>query len=427
MISVIAMMMVVGLMVSCDNANISPELKAEELVSVSFDEGASRGLTGSIEAFSKGNYYWKYAAQKADASGLISGQTPSYDESGAVWIKKGTGTKSSGKGLDNSINGFSQGFWNFTLYAYTDDDGNNLAYSGEITGQKLQKSETGNTVVVRVAPIATGNGTLKVDTANIRFVPKQNSALTAEQLASLSKVVTVQKWENGGPTGSPETNPAPVNGSLSYSLSAGTYKVTVKFVRNDGITYSEGYAIVTVYSNVTTIVSGYLDEFTTEAVFDSDAEVINKVAIFTLNNVTDINASITDNVTLVDTSEESNRKVEAVVMQDDARKQLSDAVNNSVYKNEVATSRTAELQLKVDTTSATENTVTLEIGMSSVVRTTISSSEGSDSVVYTETSAIKSLDKYVTVKVQMQKYLSNVAVTHNGHDMVSSESTTADQ
>ena len=99
MISVIAMMMVVGLMVSCDNANISPELKAEELVSVSFDEGASRGLTGSIEAFSKGNYLWKYAAQKADTSGLISGQTRSYDESGAEWI---TGKDSDGnriKGL----------------------------------------------------------------------------------------------------------------------------------------------------------------------------------------------------------------------------------------------------------------------------------------------------------------------------------------
>lgn len=427
MISVIAMMMVVGLMVSCDNANISPELKAEELVSVSFDEGASRGLTGSIEAFSKGNYYWKYAAQKADTSGLISGQTRSYDEEGADWINKDADGNCSGPSL-GTVSGFSQGYWNFKLFAYTytDEEGYNLAYTGEITGQLLQK-DVSNNVMVTVAPIASGNGTLKVDTAHISFVPKQNSALTAEQLASFAKVVTVQKWENNAVTGSPETNPEPVDGALTYNnLSAGTYRVTVGFVRNDGIKYTEGYAIATVYSNVTTIVSGYLDEFTTNADFDSDAEVINKVAIFTLENVSDIDASITGNVTLVETSEESNRKVEAVVMKDDAKKQLSDAVNNSVYKD-VEAERTAELQLKVDTTSATENTVTLEIGMSSVVTTKISSSEGSDSVVYTETSAIKSLKDYVTVKVQMQKYLSNVAVTHNGHDMVSSESTTADQ
>lgn len=292
MISIMAMMMVIGLMVSCDNANAIPEQKVEELVSVSFDEGTSRGLTGSIEAFDKNQYYWKYAAIKADDSGLISGQTPSYNAQGAVWIKKGTDNKSGGEGLDGTISGFSQGYWNFTLYAYTDDAGNNLAYSGVVTGQKLQKSETGNTVVVRVAPITTGNGSLLVDTTKIRLVPNQNSSLTDEQLATFSKIVIVEKFVDGDVLGSPIS---PISeGTTEYSLEAGTYKVTVKFVRNDELTYAEGYAIATVYSNVKTIVSGYLDEITTDASFDSDAEVINKTVVSDSIDKGAINTIVTD-------------------------------------------------------------------------------------------------------------------------------------
>lgn len=415
MISVIAMMMVVGLMVSCDNANISPELKAEELVSVSFDEGASRGLTGSIEAFSKDKYYWKYAAQKADTSGLISGQTSSYDDRGAEWINKGTDGKASQKNL-GTVNGFSQGYWNFKLFAYTDESGNNLAYTGEITGQLLKKGES-NKVMVTVAPIASGNGTLKVDTAHISFVPKQNSALTAEQLASFSKVVTVQKWENGeGTTGEPVNNPAPVNGSLSYSLPAGTYKVTVGFVRNDGITYTEGYAIATVYSNVTTIVSGYLDEFTTNADFDSDAEVINKTAVSEFKTITESGNAFSTNVTLAEDGKTvQDSKVSAEVPVVSANDAVVDAIAKSSY-NDGVTSRSASLKLAVDTTAATSSSVTLEIGMSSVLITTIG--EGAEAEEYSETTPVKELNEYVTVKVNLSAGLSNVEVKHTVEENV---------
>lgn len=417
MISIMAMMMVIGLMVSCDNANVIPEQKVEELVSVSFDEGTSRGLTGSIEAFDKNQYYWKYAAKKADDSGLISGQTPSYNEQGAAWIKKGTDNKSGGKGLDGTISGFSQGYWNFTLYAYTDIDGNNLAYSGEITGQKLQKSETGNTVVVRVAPITTGNGSLLVDTAKIRLVPNQNSSLTDEQLATFSKVVIVEKFVNGNVSGSPSS---PISeGTTEYSLEAGTYKVTVKFVRNDELTYAEGYAIATVYSNVKTIVSGYLDEITTDASFASDAEVINKtvvsesIAKASINNIsTDVKVEKTpDDLSVTDT------KVSAVVPANAAKSVLNNAITNSEYANAEGSSSSVSLSLNVNTTEATSSSVTLEIGLDSIVTTTI------DANVHTEITPVKALEKYVTVTVQMQSGLSNVAIKHtikdeNGNDVV---------
>lgn len=417
MISIMAMMMVIGLMVSCDNANAIPEQKVEELVSVSFDEGTSRGLTGSIEAFDKNQYYWKYAAIKADDSGLISGQTPSYNAQGAVWIKKGTDNKSGGEGLDGTISGFSQGYWNFTLYAYTDDAGNNLAYSGVVTGQKLQKSETGNTVVVRVAPITTGNGSLLVDTTKIRLVPNQNSSLTDEQLATFSKIVIVEKFVDGDVLGSPIS---PISeGTTEYSLEAGTYKVTVKFVRNDELTYAEGYAIATVYSNVKTIVSGYLDEITTDASFDSDAEVINKTVVSdsidkgAINTiVTDVKVEKTpDNTSVKDT------KVSAVVPVNAAKKVLNNAIVNSEYANTEGASSSVSLSLNVNTTEATSSSVTLEIGLDSIVTTTI------DANVHTEITPVKALEKYVTVTVQMQSRLSNVAIKHtikdeNGNDVV---------
>ena len=75
----LTVIMVASLFTSCSNS-IAPNI--DETVSVSFDEATSRSLTASLENFVKGDYFWKYAAQKnaSDGTGLNSGATEAYDE-----------------------------------------------------------------------------------------------------------------------------------------------------------------------------------------------------------------------------------------------------------------------------------------------------------------------------------------------------------
>lgn len=96
---------------------------------------------------------------------------------------------------------------------------------------------------------------------------------------------------------------------------------------------------------------------------------------------------------------------------------MNNAIVNSEYANTEGASSSVSLSLNVNTTEATSSSVTLEIGLDSIVTTTI------DANVHTEITPVKALEKYVTVTVQMQSRLSNVAIKHtikdeNGNDVV---------
>ena len=122
--TLLVILLVIGaVLVSCKAEVGTP---ADELVSASFELDSSRALSATLETFDPGEYYWKYAASKneADTSGLHSGETAGYDinpaarEDGALWVK--TGTQGPAKGLAGyKVPDFSQGLWDFTLYAYT--------------------------------------------------------------------------------------------------------------------------------------------------------------------------------------------------------------------------------------------------------------------------------------------------------------------
>ena len=85
--TLLVILLAVGAMlVSCKAEVGTP---ADELVAVSFEDGTSRAITATLEEFNKDNYYWKYAAEKADNSGLTSGETPSYYEDGALPVSEG--------------------------------------------------------------------------------------------------------------------------------------------------------------------------------------------------------------------------------------------------------------------------------------------------------------------------------------------------
>ncbi|MDD6042988.1 MAG: hypothetical protein PUB87_04445 [Eubacteriaceae bacterium] len=402
-------LMIAGLFVSCDNN--APVV--DETVSVSFDEAVSRSLTASLEQFDKTQYYWKYAAQKADTSGLTSGETGTYDETGAAWIKDVDSNGNRIKGL-GSVAGFSQGIWDFKLFAYKSVGTDYmLAYQGEVTGVSLKKGSN-NSVVVSVNPIEGQEaGTLKIDD-NITFVPKKDGNPTT----GFTKVYTVTAL---GSTDSIN----PVDGKTNeWSLSAGAYKVKVDFVK-DGYVYASGSVVATVYSNLTTTVSGELNELVTEAVFDSsiNPDVMNKEASGSAN-LSALKEEDASDVILKDAETEEASKVVAKVPAAAASK-----IIKNVAGNEAPNNTTVALALRVDTVSATNTTLELEIGM----QATVTQKDSENNVIKQTTHKVTELKNSENnpviseVTIKLQPGLRNVVVKHNGTPMTDLSTTTDDQ
>ena len=242
---------VVLLAVSCDSSSLK-----EELVSVAFDEQSSRAISASLPGFSANDYYWYYAAAKVDGSNMVTGNTPTYDCYGARAVKK-----DGGKGL-GIVSGFSQGVWNFTLFAYkeiptTAEARADFVYSGEVTGIMLRSTSgtsNENIVNVVVSPVSDPlkSGTLLIDIGAIMDASTQLGTITG---ASVGYVKIV--------TGSETVTPVPVADDPNYNPASrkctvdavpGAYLVKV-VLEAGGSSYSSS-VVATVYSYLTTTVNG---------------------------------------------------------------------------------------------------------------------------------------------------------------------------
>ncbi|MDY5931133.1 MAG: hypothetical protein SPJ34_03785, partial [Candidatus Ornithospirochaeta sp.] len=246
----LSVMMIACLAISCDN-NAASDAKAET-VSISFAEARSRSLTASIAEFDASKYYWGYAARKTDSTGLKAGETA------FRWVKTGDDDPGiNDTGIANvTIPGFSQGAWEFTLYAYTADSRDSLAYTG-MTNTVLEKGNT-NAIAVTVSPVSEGEGTLFVDISRITIKPaREGSALSGAQQDSFVKEVSVTRMPSGVTIEALE--PSEGIEKYTYSTEPGAYKVSVALKQN-GILYASGSVVATVYSNLTTTVKGDLLE-----------------------------------------------------------------------------------------------------------------------------------------------------------------------
>ena len=385
----LTVLMVASLFISCENNIVKGN---DETVSVKFEQVASKSLTASLAEFKADNYYWAYKATKKDGTGLISGQID------FAWISKGE------KGLSKKVPGFSQGTWEFTLYAYTEEGKNNsrfsetgLAYQGTNPSVTLTK-ESSNKVVVSVSPLSKGKGTLIVDTANISL--KTTSTLDDAQLALFEKQIEVTDLTGG-------TKYYPVEGN--YSLEAGAYKVNVTMYNTESKVAYPGSVVATVYANMTTTVTGTVEEILTNAEFDTfvNPDVMNRKVT---SEPFDNNAQAPINL-----DSDATHKVKAIVPNTVAKKLLNDAaVANGVQDAE----NSMTLTLSVDTTKTGvtndgKSTISYEIGLSSVL-TSISSD---NTVTQYAVPVSGPLDESVVAEIKLQKGLSGVSVTHNGNIM----------
>ena len=390
MTTLLVILLAVGAMlVSCKAEVGTP---ADELVSASFELGSSRALSATLEQFNPENYYWKYAAKKnvADTSGLNSGATNPYSEAGALWVK--TGTQGPVKGLAGyKVPDFSQGLWDFMLFAYKDADGDELIYQGEATAATLVKGGE-NLVHVVVSPAPIGNGILFIGETTL----KPRDTHDSPTVSRFPKVEDLDGHEY-----------TPTSGT-TYELEAGAYKVTVTY-KASGIVYAEGTVMATIYPNMTTTVTGSVDELVTYAQFEAEQnpDIIARTAEATGIRANDIVSS--GKYTLQDTS--ATTTVPAVVtatIPEAAAKALIGSTDPSA---------TMALALNVDTTDSTSTSVTYEIGMTKTVTVNSQST----------TSDVSTVSDWVTVEISLRTGLSGVAVTHDGHPMVESTDTDDDQ
>ena len=405
----------VGL-VSCKN-EIEPA--QEELVSVSFENGTSRALSATLEDFDVKDYYWSYEAKKNDGSGLKSGETGwdvTGEESVHVQEDKGLSTIVGELITPTKVPGFSKGYWNFRLFAYKDASRQQLAYWGEADAVLI--TENYHTASVTVSPISGGAGYLKVGT--ITFNPA-SSISDPTGLVVFNDVVSKynessKKWEPLSPQ------------EYSYDSDTKTYTLDAKqymFTRTysyEGINVASGSVLVTVYSNLTTTVSGSLSEMTSYAQFDAkqNPDAVNVVA--SASDLTYDTESTATHTLVV----ESSTKVQATVTQGSVNEIIAStasALNIGLDEN---TSTDMTLCLGVDTVASTATSVVYEINMTAEIN--YKKTVGEQTVLdETTTADVKAVQEYVTAIIQMQTGLLNVSVLHDGNPMVDSTDTSEDQ
>lgn len=391
-IYVLALALIVTMIaVSC---NADPAASVEETVSVTFSN-SGRNITSELESFNKGQYYWKYAAEKADDSKLNSGATDSYTEEGARFIHEND------TGLVGSLSGFSQGWWNFKLFAYKlVDDEYVLVYQGEAKNQLLTNNGV-NKVTVTVNPItveSTKTGILFIDYDNLDFIPAQ-SGLTEEDIAKFDKKAIVKDLN-----GDTEYGPVATDSSR-YALTPGVYDITI-YIEKSGIIYSAESVVTTVYQGLETKLSGELKESLTHFTFDSELNPDIITAKVTSNVVSSSN--IPQEGLIIS---QNDSKVSAAVPKSVASSYIASIIEANRAAGATEDNTTMTMSVNVQTTEASSGSLTFEIGMSANV--TIANGD----TVQTISDSVSSLSDYVTTVVKIQAGLDNVVVTHKGQTM----------
>lgn len=268
----LAVMLITALFVSCTAEVIDPY---DGLAYVTFGGPASKDLSASYEVQSYEDLYWFYTATKTDAygkTGETSDKTP----------LAGT-AETPAKGLGGKIGPFSQGTWNFELFAYSNSEkaDGTLVYKGSVEGIKLTSSSL-TSVPVSVTPQGE-TGTIEFRNAFFKWAGdsgngKPNIRITvSKEDGTEAYVLRSDISENSGKQIVLQMGGKEEDGKFSIDqiygeVDAGYYKCDVEawFVV-DETTYtifkSEKSFGIRVYGSAKTVVSGDI----TEAV---DSEII---------------------------------------------------------------------------------------------------------------------------------------------------------
>ena len=147
MATILAILLLVLL---CSCSLDSPE-SASRYAYVTFSQpgSQSRAIDLSYEMVPYENLYWFYTADKKDDFGTTGDTIP--DDAHETKVKLPGNAE--GKGTAGTVGPFSQGKWEFKLYAYSSEspDDNNLVYASDAIAVSLRGGETKN-IAVSVTP-----------------------------------------------------------------------------------------------------------------------------------------------------------------------------------------------------------------------------------------------------------------------------------
>lgn len=402
----LAVFVLIGLVLTACNNDVQPV--KEELVYVSFGEGSARALTATLESFDAKDYYWSYEAQKNDGSGLKSGETDAWNETGAgsLQVQAGKGLNTIVGALESptKVPGFSKGYWNFRLFAYQDQARTKLAYWGEADGVLIDSDHHLASVIV--SPTTTGYGYLKIGT--ITFNPASASSVPTDLVIYTDEVRKLEGTEWVIVDETPDDQGV-------YTLPARQYKFTRTY-SYQGIPVASGSVIVTVYPNLTTTISGSLSELTSYAQFkaEQNPDAVNVSAKATEITYDDSTAEETGYVLKTPTTAE--KAVTAAITKNSVDK-IMESIQESDSAIDLSASTTnMTLALGVDTTGATETSIEYEISMTATIN--YKETLGPQEVVDRTTIAdVRNVADYVTAVIPMQKGLDSVIVKHSGLTM----------
>ena len=236
------------------------------------------------------DYVWYYTAEKVDSNSPSYGTT----ESGKMVLVGENGN------LDEEVGPFSLGYWNFTLYGFkkaedsTLDKTKNISttsytFKGSANNALIVKQSTPQrvSVIISTAQTAEGKGTLVVD-GDINLVDRNGNGYTSSDGNKL--VVTSVTYRRIDTSGNDTVTMKKDSTSDDWtaSLSSGTYEVVLTYSADESVTtdngtstenvvYAKSTIIVNIYDDLTTEVTGTLDEMTQTVIFNVTA-LINTVS-----------------------------------------------------------------------------------------------------------------------------------------------------
>lgn len=248
----------------------------DNLSTVEFSSASSRALSISTPTFNKEDYIWYYTANKADSFNTID-----YGATGETLTLVGsTGS------LDEAVGPFSLGYWDFNLYAFAKDSTSitiaNASFSGKAEKVLIEKQKANEDQIVYIEitkkQSESGTGTLIIS-KDINLVNKDGNAYTYTDSEGNTKNFVVSSATYKKANSEDTATTLATTDFWTVNLSSGAYEVTLIYEatetatvdeteKTETVTYASSTIIVNVYDNLTTEVSGSLDELTQTVIFD---------------------------------------------------------------------------------------------------------------------------------------------------------------
>ena len=215
----------------------------EELVNVTITSRDTRSLEASTDFDISSVTKWTYTAEKAD-NGLKTGATET-----EVELK------------DGKTQQLSQGSWNFKLFGYKDEK---LICSGKTTDPTTITVDK-HTITILVGPQQTGEGRGTIEIKDDIKIVDKNGNSVADNSTEYTKTVTVKNS-----TGTVISDFSSVNSGMYY------VEVVYTATAKDGTKYVAASAkkYFNVYDNLTTTISGTVEETTQSGEANPEAEKV---------------------------------------------------------------------------------------------------------------------------------------------------------